>query len=153
MSGITYPPSLLGVFGWVMCVFWVGGAVVTVKDLFNFAPQVVISDQGIEDCRTKLGVIEWDDIIGVDATDVRVVRYGCIVKMLSVFVYDREKYFSRLPPPPRWMRFITEPQPGPGEIQILFIGLTPWRDKVLEYLRQHYPHKILQVIDSDIRES
>jgi hypothetical protein len=68
--------------------------------------------------------------------------------MLSVFVYDREKYFSRLPPPPRWMRFITKPQRGPGAIEILFNGLTPSRDEVLEYLRQHYPHKILHPDDS-----
>lgn len=79
------------IIGWANIIFFGLGVAVFIAQLFNNKPRLILTDEGVEDVSLKMGVIEWQDIVG--ATVIRISRTAFI----ALDLVDEDKYLSRLP--------------------------------------------------------
>ncbi len=116
------------VAGWCGVGFFSLGFVAFPVTFFRSGPQVVIGAEGIEDRRSKLGLMRWEDIRALSVGSVESTRFLC------VDLFEPEKYLSRLP---RWKRRLAAANEAMGftPVTIGFAGLTPGIDEVWDYLQ------------------
>jgi len=133
----TQPGALSKIVGWIGIAFFGLGFIAIPVMFFRTGPQVVINDEGIDDRRTKVGVIRWDDIRSVS------IRSVSSTKFLCVDLSDPDKYLSRLP---RGAQMIAAANRklGFATLSIGFSGLTPGLDPVWEYVSARKPHTLLE---------
>lgn len=134
MVGASYfctrlPGAVPQAFGWFgVCFFGIGFVVIPAR-FFKSGPQVVIDGRGIEDRRTTMGLIVWEDV-----TELRVGKIQS-TKMLSIEVREPEKYLSKLKPAYRLLAK-GNPSVGFSEITIAFTGLSPSIDKAWPHVER-----------------
>ena len=114
----TMPGLLPRVVGWSGVVFFGLGFVVAPIMMLRNGPQVIISDEGIEDRRQKLGVIRWEEIRSLSVGSVQSAMF------LRVELSDPERTLSRLPPWKRRLAELNRVLGFPG-LSISFSGLSP----------------------------
>jgi hypothetical protein len=117
-------PAIYGVaiiFAVVLCV----------RVLLRSGPQVVFNDNGIEDRRQALGVIEWSDIRRVS------IRAMHGAEFLSIDVENPEKYLSRLSWWCRWGSRSLVRQGYPA-IAISFTLMDRSLEQVIEFIRRNH---------------
>lgn len=136
MVGVSYfcttlPGLVPQVFGWLGVCFFGLGLVIIPARFFRSRPEVVIDRRGIEDRRLGIGLIPWEDVIGVS---VRAIRSS---KFLSVEVSEPGKYLTRYKP---WQRQMARANRALGfsEISIAFTGLSPSLAVAWKYIEQVY---------------
>ncbi len=115
------------VVGWIGVAFFGLGFVVFPVMFLRRGPQVVLSDEGFEDKRLKVGLIPWRDIRSVSVGSVNSAKFLCLE------LQDPDKYLSRLP---RWKRSLarTNTALGFSAVTISFSGLSPGLKEVEAYL-------------------
>ena len=74
----TLPALPAQVVGWFGVVFFGLGFIALPVMLFRRGPQFIVDDEGIEDRRTKVGVIRWEDIrsLSIGSVSSTKVRWG-----------------------------------------------------------------------------
>lgn len=124
----TVPLPEPRVAGWIGVVFFGLGFIVLPPMLFQTSPRVVINDEGIEDRRSKMGLIRWEDIRSVSMDSVHSAGF------LRIEVSDPEKYLCRLP---RWSRPLAGFTRAMGlpPLTVGFSGLSPGLKEVWAYLQ------------------
>lgn len=99
------------------------------KQLLSSEPSIIIDQQGINDTRTSMGTISWDDILSISIGEIRGVR------LLSIKSSNPQKYLNRV-------SFVTNlfsgfnRQLGFSEITISSSGLSHSPDKILLFIKQ-----------------
>jgi hypothetical protein len=131
-SGICtqMPAGAAQIAGWFGVAFFGLGFVIFPIALFRTSAQVVINEEGIEDRRSKMGVIRW--------VDIRFVTIGSVQsqKFLCIETADPEAYLCRLS---KWKRRIMASNQffGLPPFVIGFQGLSPGLDEVWKHLTDH----------------
>jgi len=133
MVGVSYfcttpRDEVARAFGWIGVVFFGLGFIAIPIMFFRAGPQVVLSEDGIEDRRLKLGLIPWGDIRALSIGSVNSVKFLCIQ------LVDPQKVLSRLP---RWKRAMTATNEAMGfpPLTIGFSGLSPGIEEVWAYVQ------------------
>lgn len=123
------------VWGWVGLCFFGVCLIMVIMRLFHKGPALAISEKGIEDFRTKWGLIPWTDIDHVKISVLQSTRYICIE------VTDPKAYLAKLP---AWQRSLKASNASVdfSMIDINFGGLTPGLDEVWNYIKTTHPEKI-----------
>lgn len=123
----TLPGLIPQVVGWIGVGFFGLGFIALPVMFFRTGPQIVINDEGIEDRRLKIGVIQWGDIRSLSIGSVNSAKFLC------VGLSDPERYLNRLP---RWRRSLTAAVEALGfpALTISFSGLSPGLKEVWAYL-------------------
>src|SRR5687767_9816731 len=80
MVGVSYfcttlPELLPQVVGWIGVGFFGLGFIALPIMFFRTGPQVLITDEGIEDRRLKIGVIRWEAIRSLSIGSVQSTKY------------------------------------------------------------------------------
>jgi hypothetical protein len=127
----TIPGIKAKVAGWIGVCFFGLGFIAFPCQLMRSGLQFVIDEHGLEDRRSKFGLIEWADILSLSIGTVHSQRFLCID------VVDPEKYLSRLS---KTGRAVAQANKGLGfpEISLGFSGLTKTTDEVFEFIQEHY---------------
>jgi hypothetical protein len=127
----TLPDITPRVVGWIGVCFFSLGFVVLPRQLFRSGPQVVIDGRGLEDRRSKLGLVDWADVVSVSIGEVRKQKFLCIE------VVDPKKYLDRLSAAGR---VAAQANRGLGfsEITIGFSGLTHSTEEVMTFIRKNH---------------
>ena len=87
---ITDQRIQMQILGWLgICTFTVGFFNL-LKQLFSSGPLIVIDHQGINDKRTRMGVISWDDILSISVGEIRGV------KLISIRSSNPQKYLNKV---------------------------------------------------------
>ena len=132
-----------------ICVFLHGGLIATVAGWFGFVfiglvfvkivvdmlrpgTRVIVSDEGIEDRRLRIGVVPWEEITAIE------LRWMGSAKFLCVEVLNPDKYVARMP---LHVRLATRANAllGYPPIMMTFAGLSPGISEVGEYIKTHHP--------------
>ena len=141
--------ALLMMAACYVCVFLHGGTIATVAGWFGFvffgfaflkilwdllrpATKVIISDDGIEDRRWRVGVVPWAEITAIDLR-----RMGS-AKFLCLEVRDPNKYIARMTGFRRlcvWANGLL----GYPPITVTFTGLSPSIKEAWEYIKTTHP--------------
>ncbi len=151
----TLPDLISRVVGWIGVGFFGLGFIAFPVMFFRTGAQIVINDEGIEDCRQKIGVIRWEDIRSLSIGSVYSAKFLCVE------VADTEKYLSQLP---RWKRSYAAVNEALGfpALTIGFSGLSPGLKEVWAYLQaresmlvdrprlQPESHYLVQISESDV---
>ena len=138
MVGVSYFCTTLSgllpqVVGWIGVGFFGLGFIALPIMFFRTGPQVLITDEGIEDRRLKIGVIRWEAIRSLSLRSVESTKFLCVE------LFDPERYLSRLPRWTRPLRVVTEAL-GIPSLTIGFSGLSPGVKEVWAYLQSRSPH-------------
>jgi hypothetical protein len=140
MVGLSYfcttlPNLKAQVAGWAGILFFGLGFIAFPVLLFRSGPQVIIDEKGIEDRRSRMGMIPWEDVREVWVGSVHSTRFLCVE------VTENGKYLSKLP---KHQRMLAEANVALGfpPITICFSGLSPSLDEVLEYIQANHDTKI-----------
>jgi len=137
MVGVSYFCTTLGllaqVVGWIGVGFFALGFIAIPVMFFRTGPQVLITDEGIEDRRLKIGLIRWEAIRSLSIRSVESTKFLCIE------LFDPETYLSRLPRWTRPLRVVTEALGIPA-LNIGFSGLSPGVKEMWAYLQSRGPH-------------
>ena len=137
MVGLCYFCTTLAglalVVGWIGVGFFGLGFIAIPVMFLRTGPQVIITDEGIEDRRLKIGVIRWEAIRSLSIRSVESTKF------LGVELFDPEGFFSRLPRWTRPLRVATEAMGFPA-LTIGFSGLSPGVKEVWAYLQSRGPH-------------
>ena len=143
----TQPGVFSKVMGWIGIAFFGLGFVTIPVMFFRRGPQVIINDEGIDDRRSKLGVIRWDDIRSVSIGSVNSAKFLCIDLL------DPDRYVTRLP---RFAQSLTRANKMLGfpAFTISFSGLTPGLTEAFEYAHARspdalFPESLFVVLVSD----
>lgn len=136
MVAISYvctrlPGLLPRLVGWVGVGFFSLAFLVLPRQLFRAGPQLVIDERGLEDRRSKLGRIDWADIVLLSVVEVRGQKF------LSIQVVEPKKYLDRLSTPGR-ISAQANRSFGFSEISIGFSGLSHSAVEVLNFIQEHY---------------
>jgi hypothetical protein len=125
------PAPIAQIAGWCGVAFFGLGFVVIPARLFRTSPQVIINEGGIEDRRSKMGVIRWVDIHFLTIGSVQSQKFLCIETA------DPEVYLCRLS---KWKRRIMESNQffGLPPFIIGFQGLSPGLNEVWKHLADHF---------------
>jgi len=124
----TLPGLIPRIVGWIGVGFFGLGFVAFPVMLFRTTPQVIVDEEGIEDRRQKIGVIQWEDIRSLSIGSMNSAKF------LRVEVSDPTKYLSRLP---KWTRPLTAANKAlklPA-LTIGFSGLSPGLKEVWAYMQ------------------
>ena len=123
------------VWGWVgLCFFGVCLVLVVLRS-FKKGPALAVNENGIEDFRTKWGLIPWTDIVYVKIGVLQTTRFICIE------VKDPKAYLAKLPAWQRPLKASNATIDFPM-IDINFSALTPGLDEVWNYIKTTHPEKI-----------
>jgi len=96
---VAVPLTLIGVFlltreptliNWLITLFFGVLSGICLWLYFDRRPRIIISDQGITDARTKMGLIEWQDFEAVSVVRANNTQF------LQIKTKDASKYLSRM---------------------------------------------------------
>ncbi len=127
----TLPGLKSRVVGWIGVCFFGLGFFIIPRQLFRKGPQFVVDERGLEDRRSRLGLVEWVDILSLSVGEVRQQRFLCL------HVVDPEKYLGRLSKAGR-IAARANVSLGFSEITIAFSGLSRSTDDVCRFIRDNY---------------
>ncbi len=132
----TLPGLKPQIFGWLGVFFFGLSLLLIPVRLIRGGVVVLIDDVGIEDRRTGIGTVPWEDIRALRIVKIKSTR------LLCVDVTDPEKYMSILSP---YKRLLAKSNIALGfsPVTIGFVGLTPSQREVWEYLRNKRPDLIV----------
>ncbi|MBN2716536.1 MAG: hypothetical protein JXX14_11835 [Deltaproteobacteria bacterium] len=113
--------------GWVGAVFFSLCFIAIPMRFFRKGPQVIIDENGIEDKRLKIGVIEWRHIDRISEGDIHGTKFLCL------HLTDPEIYLQKLP---TWKRRLTKSNNAVGfpEFSLSFVGLSPGYTEVRAFV-------------------
>jgi len=101
-TSTLYSKNLVFYSGLAGIIFFGICSVFIAKKVFSSKPGLTINDNGIIDNSnaTSVGLIEWNDIIGIETNQVNVPVYGTLSntkspKMLIIKTSEPEKYIKR----------------------------------------------------------
>lgn len=89
---------------------------------------VVINEHGIEDRRTGMGLIEWEDIHAIEQQDG--IEEPCLVLRVD----DENKYIERQPRYRRWWDWLVQIRTGRDPFTIHFFSVKPHLSIVWEHI-------------------
>jgi len=114
--------------GWSGLVFFGLCFVAIALMAFQRTPQVVISEDGIDDRRWKLGVVPWDDVRDMSMRSMGNNRFICVE------LVDPEKYLGNLS---WWQRKLMRANTAVGfpGLVVNCTGLSPGVDEVWAHLQ------------------
>jgi hypothetical protein len=115
------------VFGWIGVAFFGLAGLAAIAQLFRKGPQLVFSEDGIEDRRWGVGPIPWAEVVAVWIGSVESSKFLCVQ------VLDPEPYLQSMPFHRRWLAR-RNPALGFAPISLAFMGLSPSIEVVWEYL-------------------
>jgi hypothetical protein len=127
----TLPDVTPRVVGWIGVCFFSLGFVVLPRQLLRAGPQVVIDERGLEDRRSKLGLVDWADVLSLSVGEIRKQKFLCIE------VVDPKKYLDRLSTAGRLAAQANRAL-GFSEITIGFSGLSHSTDEVMKFIRENH---------------
>jgi hypothetical protein len=118
--------------GWLGLVFFGIGFCVCLRDLLRPTTRIIINDEGIEDRRSGIGVIRWDEIAAIELRRMGPAKFICIEAR------DSEKHVSRAS---ALNRFFASANTllGYPPITVSFTGLSPSADEAWEYIKTNHP--------------
>jgi len=112
------------------------------RDGFPKGPQVRIDERGIEDFRTKLGLIPWSDIIYVCFKSMQVK--AIYVQFCYIVVNNPEKYLSKASKLQRFVLLVSRWYGGDPCVVVKFTWLIPDMKEAVKYTELNHPDKIRQ---------
>ncbi len=65
-------------FGWVAVAFFGGGALISIWQIFDRRPRLLIDDEGIYDRTLGVGVIPWEEITGAYVRSIQGNDFICL---------------------------------------------------------------------------
>lgn len=89
---------LLSIIPLVGLVIFGGATLVFISRLFDKTPQVVITEEGLEDKRLNTGLIRWNEILGAMQMETKYAQW------VSLILSSPEKYFEKLPAFQKFLR-------------------------------------------------
>lgn len=110
-----------------------GAALVFCSRIFNSAPQLIVSLEGINDKRLNLGMIGWNEVTYV------ILSKDKYTQMLSLTLNEPEKYYHRLPKFELFLRKLNG-QRGNNDFRIRFADL----DKPIDEIWVFIENKIIK---------
>jgi hypothetical protein len=112
------------------------------RDGFPSGPQVRIDERGIEDFRTKLGLIPWSDIIyaSFESIQTKVVY----VQSCYIAINKLEKYLLKSSKSQRFMLLVSRWYGGDSCLIVKFTWLIPDMQEAVKYMELNHPDKIRQ---------
>ena len=119
------------VFGWLGVCFFSLGILAMLRQLMQRGALFIIDKNGIEDRRSRLGLIEWADIKRFSITSMKSQKF------LGIEVRAPGKYLDRLPKIGRAAAKANRALGFP-EITLSFGGLTHTVDDVWTFLHEHH---------------
>jgi len=119
--------GIVGVCG--ILIFGAGAAVFALR-LFRSAPQVIISESGIEDERLGTGFIEWNEV-----ALVFLAKYNH-AEWLTLNLHSPEKYYSRLPKFELFLRRING-RKGKNDLSVRFNDLDASADEAWDFIENN----------------
>jgi hypothetical protein len=126
---ITLPDLETQLAGWAGIAFFSLSFIVTARSWFRTSqPKIVIDDAGIH-TGSSIGTIDWPDVTGLRIDSIK------RIKLLSIYVLDKQKYLNRMPMLARAAAKL-HPYLGCSELTINFVGLTPGIDDACRYLQK-----------------
>ncbi|HKY32491.1 MAG TPA: STM3941 family protein [Candidatus Polarisedimenticolia bacterium] len=133
MVGVCYFCTTLAgllpqVVGWIGVGFFGLGFIVIPVLFFRSGPQVLITHEGIDDRRLKIGTIPWEAVRSLSIRSVEATKFLCVE------LFDPEAYLSRLPRWTRPLRVVAEATGLPA-LTVGFSGLTPGIKEVWAHLQ------------------
>jgi hypothetical protein len=134
--GTTLPIQKAQIFGWLGVAFFGLVLILLPFQFFKDAPQIVLDEQGIDDRRSKGGLIRWQDIRAISVGRVKSTRFLCLK------LVEPEQYLSRLS---SWGRRLASANKSQGlsDVSMSFVGLSPSLDEVLAYIQTISAAKVL----------
>ena len=127
----TVTSQAIGVF---LILISIAGVVGFTSKYIHWEPDVILNDEGIEDCRQGMGVIPWSEIRGLLVDTIR--RHGRPVSIyLAISVDDPNVYLSRAKTITRLTRFLDKIMLG-SDLFISFDKLEPGINEVCQYLEE-----------------
>lgn len=127
----TLPDLVPRIVGWFGVLFFSLGFIVLPRQLFRAGPQVVVDERGLEDRRSKLGLVDWSDVVSVTVGAVRKQKFLCIE------VTDPKKYLDRLSSAGR-VAAQANRSLGFSEITIGFSGLSHSTEEVMRFIHDNH---------------
>lgn len=139
MVGVSYfcttQPGLKSkVFGWIGVGFFSLGFIVLPRQLVRSGIQFIVDEHGLEDRRSKIGLIEWRDVLSVSVGTIHRQQ------LLCVHVRDPEKYLDRLSKAGIMIARANERLRFPP-ITLAFSGLSRSPAEVHAFVQKNYPVK------------
>jgi len=127
----TLPELTPRIVGWFGVCFFSLGFVVLPRQLLRGGPQVIIDERGLEDRRSKLGLVDWADVVSLSVGEIKKQRFLCVE------VVDPKKYLDRFSIAGR---VAAQANRGLGfsEITIGFSGLSHSTDQVMKFIRENH---------------
>ena len=119
--------------GFIGIVFFSLCGIKIFHGMFDSSDILIINMEGIEDFRTGIGLIVWQDI-----TSVSVMIVGTN-KFLSLGLYEEDKYLKRINPLKR-MIIGSNKNLGLNSVSPSFVGLTPDIEKAAEFIAAEFPN-------------
>ena len=119
------------IFGWFGACFFSLCLLASLRQFMRKGPVFIIDKNGIEDRRSRLGLIEWADINSIS------INFMGRQKFLCVEVAVPEKYLGRLPAMGRRVAKANRAL-GMPEIALSFGGLTHTINDAWTFLNEHY---------------
>ena len=127
----TLPEVPRQVFGWMGICIFSPCFIIFLRLFFRTGPQVIIDERGIEDKRSKAGLVEWDDVVTLSIGKVYSQRFLCIE------VVDARKYLDRLPAVAKAIARSNRAL-GFTEITIGFSAFSHTPGEVMNFIREHH---------------
>lgn len=136
MTTASYSLTWLGepipvIVGWIGAVFFGLCTVRIYIQALQGGPRIIISDLGIEDRRTGLGLIRWKDIREVRIQHMKSNRFMCID------VEEPERYLADLPWYRRWLARANAAL-GFSKLTLNFSAMTPGLDEAMAFIHSRY---------------
>lgn len=127
----TLPNRTAQICGWTGAVFFVFRVIAISRQLLDANPQVIVDEHGLEDRRTKCGVIEWRDVEALS-----IGRFAG-TSSLCIALRDPKKYLGRLSRTHAMMVKVNAAL-GFQPMTLGFGGLTHSAEQVFEFIMSHY---------------
>lgn len=120
--------------GWIGVFFFSIGFLVFPRQLLSEDSQVVIDEHGIEDRRSKFGLVEWSDIVSIGIGEIDKQKFLCLK------VIDPSKYLDRVSGVGKFAAKANRAL-GFSEITVSFTGLSYSAEMAMKFCTDNYLHK------------